>query len=121
MIVSSEKSSLKCGICRREITRGATIYQESTHLGVVCIECHKDNSEEDLELMANIFYAYGGYFGKLRSSKFSVYKTLKGIIANFQASGESISVEEINIKMMHRALLHGVTPHQFVEGLKILK
>lgn len=120
MIVSSENANLKCGICHREITRGATIYQEGFHFGVVCTECYKKNSEEDLELMANMFFAYGGYFGKLKGSNFSIYKALKEILDEFQVTKESISVEEVNIKMMHRALLHGITPREFVEGLKIL-
>ncbi|MFX1312593.1 MAG: hypothetical protein ACFFHD_08285 [Promethearchaeota archaeon] len=106
-----------CGICRAEIANEASIYQEGLHLGVVCAECYKNNSKEDLELMANLFFAYGGYFGKLKDSKFSVYKVLKAL--NTEIQEEELSIEEINIKMMHRALLHGVTPYQFVEGLKM--
>lgn len=106
-----------CGICQAEISNEASIYQEGIHLGVVCADCYKNNSKEDLELMANMFFAYGGYFGKLKDSEFSVYKVLKALSTEIQE--EKLSIEEINIKMMHRALLHGVTPHQFVEGLKM--
>jgi len=106
-----------CGICRTEITNEASIYQEGLHLGVVCAGCYKNNSKEDLELMANMFFAYGGYFGKLKDGNFSVYKVLKELTSEIQE--EVISIEEVNIRMMHRALLYGVTPHQFVEGLKM--
>lgn len=44
--------TVKCGICRNEIQRGASIYQEGLTFGVVCEHCYKNNSSEDLELMA---------------------------------------------------------------------
>ena len=72
---------VKCGICRDEIKRGASIYQEGLTFGVVCESCYKNNSQHDLELMANLFLAYGGYFGKLKQNKFSVYKTIKKLMA----------------------------------------
>ncbi|MFX0136700.1 MAG: hypothetical protein ACFFDN_23895, partial [Candidatus Hodarchaeota archaeon] len=73
---------------------------------------------EDLELMANMFFAYGGYFGKLKGRGFSVYKVLKELTSEIQV--QETPIEEVNIKMMHRALLYGITPHQFIEGLKLL-
>lgn len=116
--VAHTHNVILCGICHAEITSEASIYQEGLHLGVVCADCYKNNSKEDLELMANMFFAYGGYFGKLKVGKFSVYKVLKELTSEIQE--QETSIEEINIKMMHQALLYGVTPHQFVEGLKIL-
>ena len=115
--VAHTHNVILCGICHAEITNEASVYQEGLHLGVVCADCYKNNSKEDLELMANMFFAYGGYFGKLKEADFSVYKVLKELTSEIQ---EAPSIEEINIKMMHRALLHGVTPHQFIEGLRML-
>lgn len=111
---------IKCGICRNEIKRGASIYQEGLTFGVVCEECYKSNSQQDLELMANLFLAYGGYFGKLRRNKFSVYKTIKKLMEKFQPGKDLDSLIELNIKMMHQALLYGVTPQELIHGLKIL-
>lgn len=115
--VARTHNVILCGICQAEITNEASIYQEGLHLGVVCTECYKNNSKKDLELMANMFFAYGGYFGKLKDDDFSVYKILKELTSEIKE--EDPSIEEINIKMMHRALLHGINPHQFVEGLKM--
>ena len=112
--------SVKCGICRNEIQRGASIYQEGLSFGVVCEKCYKNNSHEDLELMANLFLAYGGYFGKLKEEKFSVYKTLKKLISRIQPGKKPDTLIDLNIKMMHQALLYGVTPQQLIQGLKIL-
>ncbi|MFX0021506.1 MAG: hypothetical protein ACFE9S_04220 [Candidatus Hermodarchaeota archaeon] len=111
---------IKCGICRNEIKRGASIYQEGLTFGVVCEECYKNNSQQDLELMANLFLAYGGYFGKLKQNKFSVYETIKKLMEKFQPGKDLDSLIELNIKMMHQALLYGVTPQELINGLKIL-
>ncbi len=111
---------VKCGICRSEIKRGASIYQEGLTFGVVCEKCYKNNSQQDLELMANLFLAYGGYFGKLKQKRFTVYKTIKNLMAKFQPAKDLDSLIELNIKMMHQALLYGVTPQELIHGLKIL-
>lgn len=111
---------VKCGICRNEIIRGASIYQEGLTFGVVCEKCYKNNSQEDLELMANLFLAYGGYFGKLKQNKFSAYKTIKKLMSEIQPGKEPDTLIELNIKMMHQALLCGITPQELIQGLKIL-
>ncbi|MFX1419607.1 MAG: hypothetical protein ACFE9N_11865 [Promethearchaeota archaeon] len=114
------REAIRCGICRTEITHGASIYQEGLTFGVVCEHCYKHNSPEDLEMMANLFLAYGGYFGKLKNSKFSVYRTIKKLITDYQKNREPDLLIEMNIKMMHRALLYGVTPQELIQGLKTL-
>jgi len=114
------QEAVKCGICRNELRRGASIYQEGLTFGVVCERCYRKNSQEDLELMANMFLAYGGYFGMLRQKKFSVYKTIKKLILKMQPEKEPDTLIEMNIKMMHQALLYGVTPQELIQGLKIL-
>lgn len=111
---------VKCGICRNEIERGASIYQVGLTFGVVCENCYKNNSQEDLELMANLFMAYGGYFGMLKQKKFSVYKIIKNLMAQFQPGKNLDILIDLNIKMMHQALLYGVTPQELITGLKIL-
>jgi hypothetical protein len=106
-----------CGICHSEIISSASIYQEGFNFGVVCKECYENNPREDLELMANMFLAYGGYFGKIKNSDFSLYKLLEQIVSKVE---NKENVEELHIKYMHHALLNGVTPKQFIQGLRIL-
>ena len=112
--------AVKCGICRNEITRGASIYQEGLTFGVVCEHCYKNNSPEDLELMANLFLAYGGYFGIQKERKRSTYKTIKKIMTKYQPRKEPDALIERNIKMTHKALLYGITPQELIYGIKIL-
>jgi hypothetical protein len=108
---------VKCGICRNEIRRGASIYQEGITFGVVCEDCYKSNSPEDIELMANLFLAFGGYFGQYKSEKYSLYESLKNYI---EPGKNKKKVDTLNIQLMHNALLHGITPHQYIQSLKIL-
>lgn len=120
MIVDSKKPrySLYCSICRKKITEKASIFQESLHFGIVCPVCHTNNSQEDLELMANLFLAFGGFFGKKEEAKFDVETVLRKLIDEVDSSGSQVSVEKLNVKVLHRALLHGVTPKQYVTILE---
>ena len=108
---------ISCGICRCHIGRGAKIYKEGLNFGVVCEECYKNNSPEDLELMANLFKAFGGHFGMVKDPSFSLYKTLKPLTSG---SSKNRSIKELNIKVLHQVLLHGVGPHQFRQGLGVM-
>jgi hypothetical protein len=118
--VNFTHDTVKCRICRNEIPRGASIFQEGLSFGVVCENCYKNNSIEDLELMASIFLAYGGYFGKKSSKNYSIYKIIKKLMPKIHLNKAPESLININIKMMHQALLYGVTPQELIQGLKIL-
>ena len=112
--------TVKCGICRTELQRGASIYQEGLSFGIVCEKCYKSNSSEDLELMANLFLAYGGYFGMKKRSEFSLYKEINKLTAKIQPGKTPDNLIDLNIRMLHQALLYGVTPREVILGLKIL-
>ncbi|MHA1914456.1 MAG: hypothetical protein ACW986_03735 [Promethearchaeota archaeon] len=122
MIVDSKKpyGSLYCSICRGTITERASIFQESLHFGIVCPNCHTNNSQEDLELMANLFLAFGGFFGKKKDIEFDVEIVLRNLIDEVHSSGSQVSVENLNVKVLHRALLHGVTPKQYIAKLETI-
>ncbi|MHA2010154.1 MAG: hypothetical protein ACW99E_21850 [Promethearchaeota archaeon] len=112
--------SIRCGICRRIIEDRAQIYQAGISWGVLCIDCYKNFSSEDIELMTNMFIAYGGYFGKRKGSDFSTNKVLKKILSELQLQRKKVNVEGLNLKMLHRALLYGITPKQYVKSLQSL-
>ena len=121
MIVNSEfknrefHDTLSCGICHRKIEQEAAIFQEGLHFGVVCSECYVNNSEEDIELMSNMFLAFGGYFGMLRDPDYSIYEMLKEIVNKIHENKKTTSSVEMKIRLLHIALLHGITPREFAE------
>ena len=111
--------SVKCGICRAEIEDRAQIYQSGINFGVVCEGCYKRFSADDLEMMGNMFVAYGGYFGMRKDSEFSVIKILENVLQDTLEEKKVVDSEKINIKLMHMALLHGVTPEQYIQCLNL--
>ncbi len=123
MISKSDRKSshaVKCGICHGEIVDRAQIYQAGINLGVVCSACYKHFSADDLEMMANMFIAYGGYFGMLKDSDFSLVKTLETVLKNGLREKKIVNTEQINIRLMHKALLHGISPEEYIQNLSLI-
>ncbi len=122
MITESQDfgQSIKCSICRHEIKDRATLCQTGVNYGIACVECYRKFTSEDLELMANLFTAFGGYFGQFRRSEFSILRILKAIHTDLLPIYEENGVEELNIRMLHRALLHGISPEEYIENLKFI-
>jgi hypothetical protein len=118
MIVSTELESDShsletCGICHGKIKQGAAIYNEGFHIDIICPKCYSRNSEKDIELIANMFLAFGGYFGILRDPLFPVNEMLKCFLKEIQSNKGTMPSECLKIKLLHTALLHGVTPEDF--------
>ena len=111
MIVNSEVKNrdfqdlINCGICHREIKQEA----------VLCSECDVSNSKEDIELISNMFLAFGGYFGMLRDPDYSIYEMLKEIVNKIHENKKTTSSVEMKIRLLHIALLHGITPREFAK------
>jgi len=91
------------------------MYQTSLKLGVICRSCRKLFSEEDIEMIVNIFFAFGGYFGKFDKSEFSI----DDIIVEFaeQLETKEINLHSANVKMWHKVLTHGIAPEEFLREL----
>ncbi len=48
------------------------MYQPSTRLGVICRECRQKFSPDDVEMIVNLFFVFGGYFGQHSREDFSI-------------------------------------------------
>jgi len=92
------------------------MYQTSVKLGVICRSCRKRFSDEDIEMIVNIFFAFGGYFGKFDKSEFSI----EDVIVEFadQLETREINLHSANIKMWHKVLTYGITPEGFLRELE---
>lgn len=93
------------------------MYQTSLKLGVICRSCRKCFSDEDIEMIVNLFFAFGGYFGKFDKSEFYIDE----VIVEFadQLENREINLHSANVKMWHKVLTHGITPQEFLEELSI--
>jgi hypothetical protein len=102
-----------CGICHKDLRHEAAIYQGGFQFGIICSSCHANNSKEDIELMSNMFLAFGGFFGLLKDPKFPDNEMLKDLIEEIHIRKKTASPKELKLKLMYLALLHGITPEEF--------
>ena len=110
-------SGIKCSICRTDIKERHKMYQSSLKLGVVCRSCRKRFSDEDIEMIVNLFFVFGGYFGKFNKSEFSI----DNVIVEFaeQLDNAELNLHSANVRMWHKILTHGITPGEFLEELSL--
>lgn len=120
--IQNNKGSLphiNCVICHKDAKQNPKIVKLGTDFGVICEQCATSFSKDEIELMHNMFIVFGGYFGKLETSQTSQYKILKEFVEDTQ--GVIQSNLAIDVKLQHRAFLHGISPRQFVQGLRVLQ
>lgn len=121
MMVSNDikkNTPIVCSICRNEIVDRSRLYQEKTNFSIVCSVCKEKFSEEDLKIVSGLFLAYRGYFGMSDRNLYSIGKNLGELIKQQEELGTLYSVEELNMKMFHNALLFGLTPEEFRDELR---
>ena len=110
-------SNLKCSICRTKIKDRHKVYQSSLKLGIICNLCKHRFSDEDIEMIVNIFFAFGEFFGARDKSKFSI----KDMILEFaiELDDGKANFHSQNVKMWHKVLTYGITPNEFLEELSL--
>jgi hypothetical protein len=113
-------NSLKCGICNTEILNRATIHRSGVYIRVICEKCLKKFSTSDIELMINLFTAFGGHYGKNKKPDYIIYILLKELKENLSKKENSLSLAELKLKLLHKALLYGVSPDKYFQGLKLI-
>ncbi len=110
-------SQLKCSICRADIKDRDKVYQSSLKLGIICNLCRRRFSDEDIEMIINIFFAFGEYFGARDQSKFSFDNTIREFANNLDKGKTNFHSQ--NVKMWHKVLTHGITPKEFLNKLSL--
>lgn len=113
-------SSIKCVLCRNDTKLNLKIKKIGNAFGTVCEECAKAFNDEEIELMYNMFTAYGGYYGKMSNSKELSYSKLEEIAKAYKEQYRDINDVESDIKTLHSAFLYGISPQQLVKGIKLL-
>lgn len=114
---SQGQRTILCSVCRSVIRGDTNIHQSSFSLSVICDDCCKGFSRDDIEMMLNMFLAYGGYFGKLKEPGISVRSLLSKLLGEIKAEKGRIQIQELNVRLMHKALLYGIAPSDFVGQL----
>ena len=109
-----------CSICRADTFRQPSIMKLGYEYGLVCGQCAKHFSLEEIELMHNMFTAFGGHFGLLKQGKSSKYKVITKLIDEFGMPNGNAKPSELDVKILHKALLFGITPRQLLQGIRLL-
>lgn len=112
---SKISNQIKCSICRADIKDRHDLYQSSLKLGVICKTCRERFSEEDVEMIVNLFFAFGGYFGQLDKSEFSIDDLVMEFAEQLDAGNSTFHLQ--NVKMWHKILTHGIAPKDFLKEL----
>jgi predicted amidophosphoribosyltransferase len=112
--------SVKCKLCQAEVKKTSQIVKLGTNYGVICSDCAEELSHTDRELIYNMCVAFGGYYGKLRTPTTNNYKIIKSLAEQYQINNRAINVTSLDVHILHRAFLYGISPSQIVQGLKIL-
>ena len=121
-LVKEKKSFnfVKCRICHKNANPEITIKNMGTSFGVICKECSRSFTDREIELMHNMFTAFGGYFSKMSNSKEITNAKLKEISRVYRTRGKDNGSIEHEIKTLHSAFLYGIRPQQIVKRLKLL-
>ena len=126
MIVSEltkKKSTLSyvnCVLCRNDTKLNVKIKKIGNSFEIVCEECTKTFKDEEIELMHNMFTAFGGYYNSMKNSKELSYSKLEEIAKEYKEQCKDINNIENDIKTLHSAFLYGISPQQLVKGIKLL-
>jgi len=113
-------SYIKCVLCRNDTRLDVKIKKIGNTFGTLCKECAKAFNDEEIELMHNMFTAYGGYYGKMSDSKELSYSKLEDIAKRYKKQYRDINNIKSDVKTLHSAFLYGISPQQLVKGLKLL-
>ena len=121
MTITTEKVSfgiISCSICFSDVKGSQRIIKAGINYAVICENCYSKFSKEELELMVNMFMAFGGYFGQLKGSKSSTSKRFNRLLRDIEQNQSRFSSSELDIRIIHKALLHGIAHHQLVKQKK---
>ena len=116
--IKENRSFVTCSICKQEIVGKHRFIELAMNYGVICPECDNKFNDDEIELISNLFTAYGGYFGSRKDiSENSTHQIMKKLSNLYKANEKNIEVNALDIKVLHQALLHGISPRQIVQGL----
>jgi len=122
MIKTQSKATkiIRCSICNVIITDLEDLYQCPDTWKTICSQCIQKFSPDDIELLPQIFNAFGGYFGKEKSiNPIPLNELLQETIKKIEKNGR-FDLAQIQLTLIHKALLLGYTPAEFQKYLRKL-
>ena len=121
VIIQPKKSSfiVPCELCHNDAKGKPVIKRLGPKLGIICNTCREQFSDQEIDLMINMFIAFGGYFNQFNSSK-KIQKTIiNDMMREYDQKEQGRGKAEYHVRALHRALLHGIFLPQLVHGIPI--
>ncbi|MEJ2296444.1 MAG: hypothetical protein P8Y23_16965 [Candidatus Lokiarchaeota archaeon] len=113
--------SVRCKLCHSNVKKTSHIVKLGTNYAVICSDCAEDFSPSDRDLIHNMCVAFGGYFGKLRTSKTNDYKIIKSLLKEYRITKKEGNIISLDVRILHKAFLYGISPSQIMQDLCILR
>jgi len=107
---SEPENQLRCIICNEN--------SSLINVDTVCNKCERTFSNEEINQMKYIFEHYGGFFHQYKTSLNKISQIVKNQIREIERTGNYVELLDMNEISLHFALLHGITPYEFIEILK---
>ena len=107
-----------CIICNRYLRNKLKDHSLDQKSEFKCKHCLQEFSNEEIQIMASLFRRYGGFFGKLKAEKIEIRQIATDLTEKLKRAKDLSLLFEINEVALHRALLHGYNPKDFIEELK---
>ncbi|MHA1194829.1 MAG: hypothetical protein ACTSUX_09890 [Promethearchaeota archaeon] len=99
---------INCVVCKNEIKEKYVVKKISFKYIVICAECDKNFSTEELEFVINLFQAFGGHFGKFKISPRYKQKVVKELLYKENTENPANSSLKFKLNAIYRALLLGI-------------
>ena len=116
--LNEKRNFVKCSICKKEITGKHRFIELAMNYGIICGECDNIFDNDEIELISNLFTAFGGYFGaKKEDSAKNASKYIKQLSNIDRTIDNRIDLNTLDVKILHQALLHGISPRQIIQSL----
>jgi len=107
-----------CVICNNKLINTLKHQNLNQEPEFICNNCIQRYPNEEIQVMTGLFRRYGGFFGKLKTEKVEIRQIATDLIERLKRAKNFSILFEINEVALHRALLHGYNPKDFIEELK---
>ena len=119
VIIQPKKASfiVPCELCHNDAKGKAVIKRLGPKLGIICNTCREQFSDQEINLMINMFIAFGGYFNQFKSSKRTQQTIINEIARENDKKEQGRDKVENDVRALHQALLHGISLPQLVHAI----
>jgi hypothetical protein len=118
VVKGQEKEILiQCKLCHNDIGKKPIIKRLGAKFGVICRDCSEQFSDQEIELMANMFLAFGGHFNQYQTPKERQQQIITEVAGEYLRKEQTSAKLKSDVKTLHRAFLNGISLAQLTRGI----